>query len=189
MSKLQRESTLTTPSDRNLEKKFQFDDVKPLSTKELTKAMKELNTNSFVKNFPQVERRYTDPPIVQQKIGLFSFIPAKGATPNNEGIYGFAKLRGNFDTEKDADAQRVFRKWANQEGAALVVGVQLAADPANFVPQVDMEEAGWDELYAHTLLRRVDVVHALGTQFETHYRLLVDGREAFTVETIVIDGK
>ena len=88
-----------------------------------------------------------------------------------------------------ADAQRVFRKWANQEGAALVVGVQLAADPANFVPQVDMEEAGWDELYAHTLLRRVDVVHALGTQFETHYRLLVDGREAFTVEKIVIDGK
>ena len=31
-----------------------------------------------------------------QRIGLLSFVPAKGATPNSKGIYGFAKMRGNL---------------------------------------------------------------------------------------------
>jgi hypothetical protein len=102
---MQRESGLTTPCDRNLEKKFEFDVAEPLTQKQLKNAMRELNSNSTVKNFPQLERRYIDPPILQQRIGLFSFVPAKGASPNPQGIYGFAKLRGNFDNEIDADAQ------------------------------------------------------------------------------------
>ena len=36
-----------------------------------------------------------------QNIGLISFVPAKGATPNDNGVFGFAKLRGNFSTNID----------------------------------------------------------------------------------------
>lgn len=95
-----RESTLTTPSDRDLSKNFKLDSSHEcLTDKQTTNAMKVLNKN----NFPEVERRYADPVIDLQKIGLFSFVPARGATPNNQGIYGFAKLRGNFANENEAN--------------------------------------------------------------------------------------
>lgn len=98
------ESTLTAPSDRNPDKKFQLDqNVPPLEGKELQDAVQELNNNAFVQRFPAVERRYADPPIDLQKIGLISFIPAKGATPNDNGVYGFAKLRGNYSSVDEAD--------------------------------------------------------------------------------------
>lgn len=38
-----------------------------------------------------------------QYIGLISFTPAKGATANENGVFGFAKLRGNFASEIDAN--------------------------------------------------------------------------------------
>jgi hypothetical protein len=94
------ESTLTTPSDRDLSKNFKIDTShSPLTDKQTINAMKVLNKN----NFPEVERRYTDPVIDLQKIGLFSFVPARGAVPNNQGIYGFAKIRGNFANENEAN--------------------------------------------------------------------------------------
>ena len=102
-----RESTLTTPEDRE-NKNFKLDtNHEPLSDKQTKSAMKKLNTDVF----PEVERRYTDPVIDLQKIGLFSFVPARGATPNQQGIYGFAKLRGNFATENEANerAENIIR--------------------------------------------------------------------------------
>jgi hypothetical protein len=73
--------------------------------------MKDLNITAFVERFPQVERRFADPPVDMQKIGLISFVPAKGSKPNEQGIYGFAKLRGNFATESEANeqAERIVR--------------------------------------------------------------------------------
>lgn len=75
----------------------------PLTEKELTEAVKELSVTSFVQRFPQIERRLADPPIDQQRIGLISFVPAKGVTPNEHGVYGFAKLRGNYANENEAN--------------------------------------------------------------------------------------
>ena len=99
------ESTLTTPSDRDLSKNFKIDTShSPLTDKQTINAMKVLNKN----NFPEVERRYTDPVIDLQKIGLFSFVPARGAVPNNQGIYGFAKIRGNFANENEANERAEF---------------------------------------------------------------------------------
>ena len=48
-----------------------------------------------------------------QYIGLVSFVPAKGATPNENGVFGFAKLRGNYSNEIDA----------NQRAEYLIKGV------------------------------------------------------------------
>lgn len=69
---------------------------KPLSDKELDNAFKTLNTTSFVRKFPTRETRFADEPVQGQNICLISFVPAKGATPNEKGIYGFAKVRGSY---------------------------------------------------------------------------------------------
>jgi hypothetical protein len=99
-----RESTLTAPEDRDITRRFQLDHAPSLSNQETQNAMESLNITSYVQRFSQVERRYADPPIMNQTIGLFSFIPAKGATPNEKGVYGFAKLRGNYANEDEANA-------------------------------------------------------------------------------------
>ena len=101
-----KESSLTTPEDRDLIDKWRPDlsGVK-LTEPEVKSAMNELNNTSFVEKFPQVEKSYADPIIFNQVIGLFSFIPAKGATPNENGVYGFAKLRGNYATQLEASQQ------------------------------------------------------------------------------------
>lgn len=107
-----KENSLTAPCDRNPEVKFQLDQTSPPLTEDQVKeAMKTLNNTAFVERFPQVERRFCDPPLSLQTIGLISFVPAKGATPNSNGVYGFAKLRGNFATEIEANeqAERIIR--------------------------------------------------------------------------------
>lgn len=98
-----KESSLTTPSDRDTNNKWKPDTLSDPLTKEQTiEAVKELNVTSFVEKFPKIDRTYADPPVNLQNYGLISFIPAKGAKPNEEGIYGFAKLRGNFNSEMEA---------------------------------------------------------------------------------------
>lgn len=99
-----KETSLTAPSDRDPEKKYRPELGAPTLTEPQVKnAMDELNITSFIERFPKVERAYADPAVNLQKIGLVSFVPAKGATPNDKGIFGFAKLRGNYDSESEAN--------------------------------------------------------------------------------------
>lgn len=106
------ESSLTSPSDRDLDNKWKPEQgVPPLTNEEAEEAMKVLNVDSFVKKFPAHDRVYQDPPVPMQNIGLFSFIPSKGATPDKKGIFGFAKLRGNFASQLEANdrAEHIIR--------------------------------------------------------------------------------
>lgn len=99
----ERENTLTTPADRDPTKTFRGDQSSPALTEDqVNMAIKALDNTSFVDKFPKIERRYADPVIQLQQIGLISWVPAKGAKPNEQGVYGFAKLRGNFGTELEA---------------------------------------------------------------------------------------
>jgi hypothetical protein len=98
-----KESSLTAPSDRDLKNKWYPETSKEALTKEeLTEAMKDLNVTSFVDKFPKVDRTYADPPIFNQTIGLISFVPAKDAVPNKDGVYGFVKMRGNYASELES---------------------------------------------------------------------------------------
>lgn len=102
-------NSLTTPGDMP-DKKVEFDlNAPPLSNDEMRNATEFL----IKKDFRQIEKRYTDPLIYGQKIGLVSFVPARGATPNANGVYGFAKLRGNFATLPEADekANEIIRNF------------------------------------------------------------------------------
>jgi hypothetical protein len=103
------ENSLTAPLDRNPDRSYQPNQGHPnLSEEEVVNAMATLNNTDFTKKFLSVERRYADPANALQRIGLISFVPAKGATPDSQGIYGFAKLRGNYPTEHEANERAEF---------------------------------------------------------------------------------
>src|SRR3989344_5321587 len=103
------ESSLTAPEDRDKSKRYLPNQhASPLTDTETNLAMASLNITDFVEKFPKVERVYADPFPPLQKYGLLSFVPAKGAIPNEKGIYGFAKLRGNYDTEIEAQQRAEF---------------------------------------------------------------------------------
>ena len=105
----EKESSLTDPLDRNLENRWRPEQsVRPLTDTETDEAMKALNNTDFVRKFPSVDRTYADPPIPLQNIALLSFVPAKGATPNENGVFGFAKVRGTYSTPFEADQRAEF---------------------------------------------------------------------------------
>ena len=100
------ESSLTAPEDRDRQNRWLPNtNTTPLSEFETNTAMSELNNKDFVQNFPRVDRAFHDPAIPMQNYGLISFVPAKGATANENGVYGFAKLRGNYNMVEEADSR------------------------------------------------------------------------------------
>jgi hypothetical protein len=106
---MSQESSLTTPQDRNLDNKWKPDQSIPsLTNDQAVEAMKDLNITSFVDKFPKVDRTYADPAINMQNYSLFSFIPAKGASPNEQGIFGFAKIRGTYQSDMEASQRAEF---------------------------------------------------------------------------------
>lgn len=103
------ENSLTAPSDRDPARTYKpIQGHPPLSEEEVINAMDALDNNKFVRKFPKIERRYADPVEPMQRIGLFSWVPAKGATPNENGYYGFIKLRGNYPTDREASERAEF---------------------------------------------------------------------------------
>lgn len=98
------ENSLTAPWDK-LEKQRPLTTNHPsLSEEEFEKAFDELIVKDYTKGgYRRIERRYLDPPITNQNICLFSFIPTKGARPDSKGVYGFGKIRGVYSTEREAD--------------------------------------------------------------------------------------
>ena len=109
----ERENSLTTPDDRNPANRCGPDrDAPKLTDDQVDIGMKTINNKQFLEKCPKYDRSYQDPPPLMQSIGLISFVPAKGATPNASGVYGMAKLRGNYATEIEANdrAEYLIRK-------------------------------------------------------------------------------
>lgn len=105
----EKENSLTSPDDRNYENKWRPDQsFRDLTNPEVEQAMNALNNTDFISKFPRVDKTYADPPPHLQTYGLISFTPAKGATPNANGVFGFAKLRGNYATEVEANQRAEF---------------------------------------------------------------------------------
>ena len=98
-----KENSLTAPKDRDREKRWRPEQgAAALTEEEVKSAIESLDNTSFTDRFPRVDRTYADPPIPLQTIGLISFTPAKGAIPNENGVFGFAKLRGNYASQLEA---------------------------------------------------------------------------------------
>lgn len=99
-------NSLTSPADfKSYQPKQGFPN---LTEPEVVNAMDELDDRNHVLKFPKVERRFADPVEPMQRIGLISFVPAKGASPNEDGVYGFAKIRGCYPTDTEASERAEF---------------------------------------------------------------------------------
>lgn len=93
---------MTAPQDRTSDRPDLKPTAEPLNDEETRRAVSQLVVK---RDFPQVERKFADPELPLQKVGLVSFIPAKGARPDSDGFFGFMKLRGNYASTDEADAR------------------------------------------------------------------------------------
>ena len=75
----------------------------PLTDEQTEVAMETLCDNRVIDTFPMVDRSYCDPSVPMQNYFVFSFVPTKGATPDKDGFYGFAKIRGSYATVQEAE--------------------------------------------------------------------------------------
>jgi hypothetical protein len=91
-------SSLTAPRDRTQYRTKP--DVPPLSYDETKRAVEDLYVPQ-IPYFP-TERHYKDPQYSNQNFCLVSFVPAKGASPDPDGFFGFIKVRGVFATTEEA---------------------------------------------------------------------------------------
>lgn len=94
-------NSLTSPGelDPNLSK----DPATQLSDEEVKEAVKSLYVSTFVEKFSRSEKLYADPIYSNQVYCLHSFVPAKGAKPNEKGVYGMVKIRGCFPSVEEAN--------------------------------------------------------------------------------------
>jgi len=75
----------------------------PLTDKEWEAASPEVVEKKFVDKFPRSFKYSADPIYRNQVYSLHSFIPAPGATPDKEGVFGMFKVRATCMTEEEAD--------------------------------------------------------------------------------------
>jgi len=97
------ENVLTTPSDRVKGAPSTLNmSAPPLTDTEFEAAKRDLDKRHEAALYPRVQRGITYPPVPMQEIGLTAFVPAKGARPNKDGVYGFAVNLGNFPSVERA---------------------------------------------------------------------------------------
>lgn len=86
----------------------------PLSREESKEAHNVLTHPRFCDlTFPRTRKQRADPDVHNQRIALVSFIPSSGATPDKDGCFGVAKIRGSFASVEEADehAQNLVRNY------------------------------------------------------------------------------
>ena len=96
------QTSLTAPNDRT-SNTFSIHEKVDLTHEQTKDAVAELVDKGIVRNYPATERTFADPSIPGQKLCLVSFVPSVDAKPDKDGIYGMIKVRGNYETEEEAD--------------------------------------------------------------------------------------
>jgi hypothetical protein len=94
--------SLTSPCDRTSE----FASTRSTLSDEDVETGKKVLLHDI--RFTQIEQHYADPPQMNQKICLVSFIPSKTAKPDKDGVFGFMKVRGVYATEDEANERAEF---------------------------------------------------------------------------------
>jgi hypothetical protein len=99
--------------------------------------------------FTRADRHFVDPPLNNQDIALFSFVPSIDAKPNKFGVYGFIKIRGTFPnvTESDQRAAELLQKHDSMHKIyhikvgtpAPIVNPKMSAHFAASINEVDVK--------------------------------------------------
>jgi hypothetical protein len=107
----------------------------------LTREEGQIAYSQLERKYPAVVRSVNDPEILGQRVGLFSFTPSRGAKPDQYGVYGVLKLRGNFAHEEEAStkAEELVRRTDSYNPIYhTFVGqtVPLAVDSSKFTDDI-----------------------------------------------------
>jgi hypothetical protein len=132
----------------------------PLTDEQTSCAKSQLINKNFVSlDYPRTLKFRVDPRIPSQSIGLVSFIPSKGASPDPEGCFGVLKLRGNFPTVEEADnwSENLIR---NYDSFGVIDMVHIGRD---FPIMVD------NEIYTSTT-REIDVRKKVDDVTKSHLK-------------------
>lgn len=96
------DNSLTAPWDRKGDNPNPQSNNQPLSDDHVDKLVTE-QLDKFNITVPlRKDRLYCDVDIPGQRFVLVSFVPTVNAKPDDKGVYGFMKVRGSYETEKDA---------------------------------------------------------------------------------------
>jgi hypothetical protein len=182
------ENSLSAPEDRvsTIEAPWRPDQTAPpLTNDETNEALKELSNTAFIAKFPKVERTYADPVIPNQSIGLISFVPAKGAKPNENGIYGFAKLRGNYANiiESNQRAEFLIRNIDSYHQIYhTYIGrpfpLTLSSKYSSEVDEVDIRKQTAESISADVKQKKLEEKNEIQEIKNREERLLEDSRKA-----------
>lgn len=180
---LRETTSLTAPADRASTARPLDDSVPPLTDPETMLAL----TANTTKLFPRTDRKYADPPIDSQRIALFSFVAAKGATPDSHGMFGMAKIRGSFGSEREADQRaeflvksvdsfnRIFHTYVGRP-----FPITASTEYTNVVKEVD----GLEESLADEQQSRHDADELVKAQILERERKLADEVKRETADTL-----
>lgn len=98
------DTSLTVPMDQVNNEERAKDQAKKARRVHMSHEELDAALEGLVREWPQVEKRWADPPIIGQKYCSFSFVPSSGSSPDKDGLYGYLKVRGTFEREEDRDA-------------------------------------------------------------------------------------
>jgi hypothetical protein len=143
----EKQSSLTTPTDQ-VQTEYVPVTHPSLNDEETAAAMEDLSVNGLLSKYGKVERRYADPSIPGQAYSLHSWIPAKGASPNEDGIFGMIKIRGTFSSvqEMNERAEDLIRNHDSYHKiyhgfVGKPMPLTLKSDWSKEVEEVDVQKA------------------------------------------------
>lgn len=184
-------SSLTAPWDRNSEQNVPSRAAE-LSDEQTDAAVAEQYSAEYVKKFPRVERLYADPLYQNQVFGLHSFVPAQGATPDKEGVYGFVKFRGAFMSLEEANqrAEWLIRNVDSYHSIhTSYVGrpFPICKDTKKFVAethQVDIRKKAVETISEDIKQKKLDEKKEIEDIKEREQKLLDETREDYVEDPI-----
>lgn len=190
-------TSLTNPHELDKDESIHASSNKaPLAGEAAVAALKQLSSVDHIKNniFDERETTLIDPSIDGQQIGLFSFIPARGAKPDENGIYGFAKMRGNYpnDVAANAKAEDII---VNVDSAHTIHHV-FVGRPFPITTRTDMAYSEHVDIRKGALTAVADAIRAKNVseekkQFALNERtkeLLRDSEKPVSTEDVISEG-
>ncbi len=104
-------NSLTAPWDRATTPPQTVSKGTVLTEEQVKNSVETLVDTGITDKFPRVDKMYADPIYNNQMFCLHSFVPTKGATPDEHGVFGFMKCRGTFHSIAEANqrAEEIIR--------------------------------------------------------------------------------
>ncbi len=185
-------TSLTAPWDKNQSNVQQDSKYATFTDEELVSAKAQLHRTEYIQKFPKVERMYADPLHNNQVYSLHSFVPAKGAKPDSEGVFGFMKFRGTFATVEEANERAEFLIRNVDSYHSIQTGYvgrpfPVCVDTDKFVKekhQVDISKKAIDTISEDIKQKRLEEKKEMEDIKEREKKLLEETQEDYVQEPL-----